>query len=236
MMGSYVEAISCDTQCPSSYSPYSIHQTHPVLSLDMDNPEEFIEKYGAFEYVKVGHNLAIKGKGILDFLADKGLKVILDLKFSDIPSTVARSIKSWDHPAIVGFTVHANSGIQSVLAALDSTDKYVFSVIKLTSMSGRLEDYRQLIEGLARLGSSFVLPGRWAIELRKSIGGQILVPGIRMEQSSDDQVDTVSLWDVLGIANFAILGREVYKSKDPAQKITEIKSQIEEKVAAWKSK
>jgi len=67
MKGSYVEAISCDAQCTSSYSPYSIHQTHPVLSLDMDNPEEFIEKYGAFEYVKVGHNLAIKGKGILDF-------------------------------------------------------------------------------------------------------------------------------------------------------------------------
>ena len=236
MMRSYVEATFCETQCTSSYSPYSTHQTQPVLSLDMENPEEFIERYGAFEYVKVGHNLAIKGKGILDFLADKGLKVILDLKFSDIPSTVARSIKSWDHAAIVGFTVHANSGIQSVLAALDSTDKYIFSVIKLTSMPGKLEDYRQLIEGLAKLGSSFVLPGKWAIELRKNIGGQILVPGIRMEQKNDDQVDTVSLWDVLGIANFAVLGREVYKSKDPAQKIAEIKSQIEEKVSAWKNK
>lgn len=236
MMRSYVEATFCETQCTASYSPYSTHQTQPVLSLDMENPEEFIERYGAFEYVKVGHNLAIKGKGILDFLADKGLKVILDLKFSDIPSTVARSIKSWDHPAIVGFTVHANSGIQSVLAALDSTDKYIFSVIKLTSMPDKLEDYRQLIEGLAKLGSSFVLPGKWAIELRKNIGGQILVPGIRMEQKNDDQVDTVSLWDVLGIANFAVLGREVYKSKDPAQKIIEIKSQIEEKVSAWKSK
>ncbi len=236
MMRSYVETTFCETQCTASYSPYSTHQTQPVLSLDMENPEEFIERYGAFEYVKVGHNLAIKGKGILDFLADKGLKVILDLKFSDIPSTVARSIKSWDHPAIVGFTVHANSGIQSILAALDSTDKYIFSVIKLTSMPGKLEDYRQLIEGLARLGSSFVLPGKWAIELRKNIGGQVLVPGIRMEQKNDDQVDTVSLWDVLGIANFAVLGREVYKSKDPAQKIIEIKSQIEEKVSAWKSK
>lgn len=204
--------------------------TEPVLSLDMENPLEFIEKYGSFDYVKVGHNLAVNGKKIFDVFYEKGYKVILDLKFSDIPSTVARSIKSWDHPAIVGFTIHANAGIESVRSALESTEKQIFSVIKLTSLTGKLEDYEDLIIGLARLGSSFVLPGSWAVRMRNRIGGKILVPGIRMSQGKDDQKDVVSLWDITGIADFAVIGREVYKAQDPKKKIKEIK----ERLRVWK--
>ncbi|MCX7653411.1 MAG: orotidine-5'-phosphate decarboxylase [Fervidobacterium sp.] len=204
--------------------------TEPVLSLDMEDPIEFVEKHGCFDYVKVGHNLAIKGKTILDVFHNKGYKVILDLKFSDIPSTVARSIQAWEHPAIVGFTIHANAGVESVRAALDSTEKQIFSVIKLTSIPGRLEEYEDLIIGLARLGSSFVLPGSWAVKMRNKIGGKILVPGIRMTQGKDDQKDVVSLWDIVGIADFAVIGREVYKAQDPKRKIEEIK----ERMRLWK--
>ncbi|MGC8820925.1 MAG: orotidine-5'-phosphate decarboxylase [Fervidobacterium sp.] len=204
--------------------------TEPVLSLDMEDPIDFIKKFGSFDYVKVGHNLAINGKKVIDELYEMGYKIILDLKFSDIPSTVARSIRAWDHPGIVGFTMHANSGVESVKAALESTQKQIFSVIKLTSVIGKLEDYQQLIIGLSRLGSSFVLPGGWALRLRYLIGGKILVPGIRMEQSKDDQKDVVSLSDIMGIADYAVIGREVYKAKDPAGKIEEIKK----KVSIWR--
>ncbi|MFN3691712.1 MAG: orotidine 5'-phosphate decarboxylase / HUMPS family protein, partial [Fervidobacterium sp.] len=130
---------------------------------------------------------------------------------------------------IVGFTVHANAGIESVKAALEATDKQVFCVIKLTSVTGYLEDYKEQIIGLARLGSSFVLPGTWAIKMRNKIGGKILVPGIRMEQAKDDQKDVVTLWDIVGISDFAVIGREVYKSRDPKSKMEEIK----EKVKSW---
>jgi len=58
------------------------------LSLDMEDPLRFIDEHGSFEVVKVGHNLAVKGKAVLDELHKRGLKVILDLKFCDIPSTV----------------------------------------------------------------------------------------------------------------------------------------------------
>ncbi|MEJ5258271.1 MAG: orotidine-5'-phosphate decarboxylase [Fervidobacterium sp.] len=204
--------------------------TEPVLSLDMENPIEFVQKYGSFEYVKVGHNLAVEGKRVLDYFLENGYKVILDLKFSDIPSTVARSVRSWDHPAIVGFTVHANSGLESVKAALESSGKRIFTVIKLTSIPGKLEDFKDVIIGLSRLGASFVLPGQWAIAMRRYIGGSILVPGIRMEQSKDDQKDVISLWDIFGIADFAVLGREIYKSKNPDEKINEIK----ERVKTWR--
>lgn len=211
-----------------SRNAYNV-KTNLVLSLDMEDPILFIDKFGSFEYVKVGHNLAAKGKSILDELYNRGYQVILDLKFSDIPSTVARSIKAWDHPCIVGFTVHANAGMQSVRAALEATDKQIFSVIKLTSLSGNLEDYKDQILALARLGSSFVLPGTWAIKMRNKIGGKILVPGIRMEQGKDDQKDVVSLWDILKIADFAVIGREVYKAQDPGLKI----KKIIEKVKLW---
>lgn len=188
---------------------------HLVLSLDMDEPLSFIDHFGSFEYVKVGHNLAVHGKGVLDELARRNLKVILDLKFADIPSTVARSIRSWDHPSIVGFTVHAAAGAEAIKAALDSTDKLIFVVVKLTSIDAPLEDYLHQIECLRLLGCSFVLPGSWAMRLRKKISGKILVPGVRMQRGADDQKDVVSLEQIKDVADFAVIGREIYRSQDP---------------------
>ncbi|MCS7175880.1 orotidine-5'-phosphate decarboxylase [Pseudothermotoga sp.] len=186
-----------------------------VLSLDMENPIEFIDQYGSFEHVKVGHNLAVLGKHVLDELAKRDLKVILDLKFTDIPSTIIRSIKAWDHPSVVGFTLHAAAGIDSIKAALESTSKLIFVVVKLTSIEGSLEEYAHQVETLRLLGCSFVLPGSWAIKLRKKISGKILVPGVRMERGADDQKDTVTLEQIKGVADFAVIGREIYKSQDP---------------------
>lgn len=198
----------------------------PVLSLDMESPLEFIDKYGSFDTVKVGHNLAIFGKKILDEFEKRNIKVILDLKFCDIPSTVSRSIKSWDHPAIIGFTVHSAAGIESVKAALDSTEKIIFSVVKLTSQVGELSDYLKTIEELENIKSSFVLPGRWAINLRKKLSGKFLVPGIRMQIKADDQKDIITLGQIKDIADFAVLGREIYLSENPKEKIEKIKEEL----------
>ncbi|MGJ8455446.1 orotidine-5'-phosphate decarboxylase [Pseudothermotoga sp. U03pept] len=187
----------------------------PVLSLDMENPFDFISKYGSFEYVKIGHNVAIFGKDVLKEFEKRQLKVIVDLKFVDIPSTMARSIKSWDHPSVVGFTVHAAAGADAIKSALESTNKIIFAVVKLTSIEGELEDYLQQINLLRRLGSSFVLPGSWAIRLRHQIPAKILVPGVRMKRQADDQKDVVSVEEIKGIADFAVIGREVYRSEDP---------------------
>ncbi|MCD6550724.1 orotidine-5'-phosphate decarboxylase [Thermotoga sp.] len=198
----------------------------PVLSLDMEDPIRFIEENGSFDVVKVGHNLAVYGKRIFDELAKRNLKVILDLKFCDIPSTVERSIKSWDHPAIIGFTVHSCAGYESVKRALETTSKHVFVVVKLTSMEGALEDYLDKIERLNEMGCDFVLPGLWAKVLREKIKGKILVPGIRMEVKADDQKDVVSLEEMKGIADFAVLGREIYLCKDPKEKIEKIKGMV----------
>lgn len=186
-----------------------------VLSLDMDEPLSFIERYGSFEHVKVGHNLAVLGKTVLDELAKRDLKVIIDLKFVDIPSTVARSIRAWDHPAVVGFTVHAAAGVESIRTALESTNKLIFVVVKLTSIEGNLEDYIRQIESLRLLGCSFVLPGSWAVKLRRIISGKILVPGVRMERGADDQKDVVTLEQIKTVADYAVIGREVYRSTDP---------------------
>jgi len=198
----------------------------PVLSLDMEDPIRFIEENGSFDVVKVGHNLAIHGKRIFDELEKRSLKIILDLKFCDIPSTVERSIKSWDHPAIIGFTLHSCAGYESVKRALETTEKHVFVVVKLTSVEGTLEDYLEKIEKLNEMGCDFVLPGSWAKVLRNRIKGKILVPGIRMEVKAEDQKDVVSLEEMKGIADFAVLGREIYLSKDPKGKIEKIKEMI----------
>ncbi len=195
----------------------------PVLSLDMDDPLKFIDSYGSFSIVKVGHNLATGGKGILSALADRGLKVILDLKFVDIPSTIARSIRAWDHESIIGFTVHSASGIDSMKAARDSTDKHVFAVIKLTSIKGNLEEYEEYIYQLYDIGMDFVFPGKWAIVLREKLkNAAFLVPGIRMELPPSDQKDVVSIQEVKCVADYMVIGREVYLSSNPRAKMKKI--------------
>ena len=195
----------------------------PVLSLDMENPMDFIERYGSFDTVKVGHNLAVYGRKLLDELENLGLEIILDLKFCDIPSTVARSIKSWDHPAVKGFTIHSAADYESVRAALGVTEKHVFTVIKLTSMAGSLNDFREKIYALDSLGCDFVLPGKWALELRDQVEGRFLVPGIRSTRQLDDQKDIITLEEVAGLNDFAVIGREVYMNERPGEKIEEIK-------------
>ena len=197
-----------------------------VLSLDMKNPLEFIEEYGSFEYVKAGHHLLSQGKSVLDELSRRGLKVIVDLKFADIPSIVAKAVKAWDHECVVGFTVHSAAGIDSVKAAMDSTEKHIFAVVKLTSMEGSLEDYMTVVEKLASIGSDFVLPGRWAKVLRERISGKILVPGIRMKVRPEDQKDVVTLDEIMEVADFAVLGREIYLSEDPKTKMEELREMI----------
>lgn len=199
---------------------------NPVLSLDMERPLDFIKKHGSFPTVKVGHNLAMRGKKILDELQEMGLKAILDLKFCDIPSTVARSIRSWDHEVIIGFTLHSAAGIESIKAAIDNTDKFVFSVVKLTSIEGKLDDYIDLIMRLDEIGSDFVFPGTWAIELREKLRGRFLIPGIRMRMKAEDQKDTVTINDIKALDDFAVIGREVYLSDDPRRRIVEIEEMI----------
>ncbi|UZN23709.1 orotidine-5'-phosphate decarboxylase [bacterium 3DAC] len=199
----------------------------PVLSLDMKDPLHFIDTHGSFAVVKVGHNLAVNGKGIISALADRGLKVILDLKFVDIPSTIERSIKSWDHEAIIGFTVHSASGLEAMKAARQATDKHVFAVVKLTSIPGTLEDYMDTIQKLYEIELDFVLPGQWAIALRDKLkDAAFLVPGIRMEIPAGDQKDVVSVEDVKCIADYLVIGREVYLSENPRVKMQKIKDSL----------
>ncbi|AEH51953.1 orotidine-5'-phosphate decarboxylase [Pseudothermotoga thermarum] len=198
----------------------------PVLSLDMENPLEFIDKYGSFQHVKIGHSVAIYGKSVLEEFQKRNLKVIVDLKFVDIPSTVARSIKAWDHECVEGFTVHSACGIDSIRAALESTDKLIFVVLKLTSLTGDLAEYLDLIKSLRILGCSFVLPGKWAVQLRKQIPGKILVPGVRIKRGADDQKDVVHLSEIMNVADYAVLGREIYKSPDPAKAMDEVRRML----------
>lgn len=196
----------------------------PVLSLDMKDPLHFIDTYGSFPVVKVGHNLASHGKSIMSALHDRGLEIILDLKFIDIPSTVERSIKAWNHDAIIGFTVHASAGLDAIKAARDATRKHIFVIVKLTSIPGTLEDYMATIMKLYDIGVDFVLPGKWAIALRKTLpNASFLVPGVRMEVEAEDQKDVISLDKIIGIADYIVIGREIYKSSSPKEKLETIR-------------
>ncbi|HOJ89102.1 MAG TPA: orotidine 5'-phosphate decarboxylase, partial [Pseudothermotoga sp.] len=59
--------------------------------------------------------------------------------------------------------------------------------------------------------------------LRKIITTKILVPGVRMKRQADDQKDVVSIDQIKDVADFAVIGREVYKSDDPKTAMEDIR-------------
>jgi orotidine-5'-phosphate decarboxylase len=182
-------------------------------------------------------------------IAHLGLPIFLDLKFHDIPNTVASAVKSLKGRPCSLLTIHACGGPEMIARAADAAksalpDCTVLGVTVLTSM-----DQAQLnAAGVARTPEEQVrLLGRMAINsgigglvcsplelpvLRADLGtGPTLVtPGIRYpDAAGDDQnrIMTPAQAAAAG-ASFIVVGRPILKAKDPAAETLRIRRDIGE--------
>lgn len=229
-----------------------------VLALDVDGEHEALglvaELKDAVGLFKVGHQLfTAYGPDIVRRITASGGRVFLDLKYHDIPNTVAKASAEAVKLGVSIFNVHALGGLAMMKAAADSAketaEKYglprpvVLAVTVLTSMDQRglqreLKITRPLqreVCHLAKLAQRAGLDGVVASPqeikmLRRSIRGAfvVLTPGVRPAWAGkDDQKRTMTPAEAVAAgADYLVIGRPVLKAEDRRAAVEKILKEI----------
>ena len=215
-----------------------------ILALDVDTAEEALawarRLKGRVGTCKVGLQLFLRdGPKVLRGLSEAGMPVFLDLKFHDIPNTVAQAVKSvaiWK-PRLL--TLHTSGGREMMEAAREQAPKEtcLLGVTVLTSLSessvqeiGWGGGVQASVERLSALAKSAGLGGvvcspheakgeraRWGI-------GEVVTPGVRppgADKGDQNRVMTPAEAIQAG-ASRIVLGRPVLQAKQPEALLDQI--------------
>ena len=204
--------------------------------------------------LKVGKELfTAAGPALVEKLIERGFDVFLDLKFHDIPNTVAGACKAAAHLGVWMLNVHALGGRAMLEAARDAVGAgagrpRLIAVTLLTSMGpadlqdvGIAGDPASAVLRLARLAKASGLDGvvcsaQEAQLLRRECGSRfyLVTPGIRPAQSGrDDQQRVLTPAAAIAAgADYLVIGRPVTQAPDPAAALAAINHEIEIGAAA----
>ena len=231
-----------------------------VLALDVDNfesAEKLVEKLNNYVGVfKVGSQLfTAEGTKVIKIINKKGGKVFLDLKFHDIPNTVARAAEVATKLGVYIFDVHTSGGYEMMKAAAEASKKIslvlgarkplILGVTLLTSINqeilereiGVKKKLEEQVVHLAKLAKAAGLDGvvasSWEIkEIRKACGEDfvILTPGIRPAgKSFDDQKRVMTPREAIKLgADFLVIGRPIRNAANPEEAAKKILKEMEE--------
>jgi orotidine-5'-phosphate decarboxylase len=199
--------------------------------------------------LKIGKELfTAAGPQLVEAVAKKGFKVFLDLKFHDIPTTVAKACVAASNLGVWMLNVHASGGLEMMQAANEAVQKapnkpILIAVTVLTSMDqaalsqiGITHNLADHVLTLAKLTKSAGLDGvvcsaQEAHTLRQALGADfcLVTPGIRLDTGNssavnqDDQsrVMTPQLALKNG-ASYLVIGRPITQAQNPQQTLENI--------------
>lgn len=210
-----------------------------IVALDVQTCDKALALASSLKDVvswfKVGLELFVAhGPHVVRELKNMGRKIFLDLKFYDIPNTVAQGVRSACELEVDMLTIHCQGGRKMCEAALASAQEYsqekllVFGVTVLTSFSnGEMPGLKipaaQYAFDLAGLAYQWKLPGivcsGLEVERIKSLYPNMLClcPGIRPQSSpAGDQRRTVTPAEAVKAgANYLVVGRPITQALDP---------------------
>ncbi|MGI9042951.1 MAG: orotidine-5'-phosphate decarboxylase [Gemmatimonadaceae bacterium] len=212
----------------------------PIVALDFPDAERAMTLVQILDekcrFYKVGSELfTAAGPDVIQWLRDTGCDVFLDLKFHDIPNTVAGAIRRVADMGVRLTTVHASGGSKMISAAVDAAgpDCGVLAVTILTSLDDAMlgeawgrerVDVENEVLRLAELARSSGVHGivcsgheAEAVHSRHGSALKLLVPGIRLpgEDPGDQSRVVTPAAAVAAGASYLVLGRAVTGARDP---------------------
>ncbi len=206
-----------------------------IFALDVSTRAEALEWIerldDSISFYKIGMELLTSGDYflVLDDLVARGKKVFVDLKFFDVPATVASAVKGLTRYPIRFCTIHGNDEMMRAAAKVKGDIK-VLAVTALTSLDQRdlndlgfACDANALVLSRARAAleagcDGVVASGQEATALRAAVDQRLIVvcPGIRPISNSDDQKRTVDVQQAFeNGADYIVVGRPIRQAENP---------------------
>jgi orotidine-5'-phosphate decarboxylase len=228
------------------------HDPKIVIALDYANTQDalqFAEQLDpAICRLKVGKELfTAAGPKLVEALIAKGFGVFLDLKFHDIPTTVAKACEAASRLGVWMLNVHASGGSAMMEAAREGVERsgqkpILIAVTVLTSMNqemlnevgvvGSVSDQVLKLASLTQKSGldGIVCSAQEAPMIRKALGDKfcLVTPGIRPADAAlDDQSRVVTPSQALALgSSYLVIGRPITKSKNPLETLIKIHEEI----------
>lgn len=231
----------------------SLANPRVIVALDYSDARQANELIARLDPVrcrlKVGKELFTRaGPAFVEQLVGRGFKVFLDLKFHDIPNTVAKACLAAADLGVWMINVHALGGTKMMAAAREAVDSgseerpLLIAVTILTSLAA--EDIQEIGlagdpgENVLRLASmaqrtgldGVVCSPREAGLLRQSLGNtfMLVTPGVRPAGSSSDDQSRIMTpaKAVESGSDYLVIGRPVTRAADPAGMLDMINAEI----------
>ena len=228
-----------------------------IVALDVPSAaqaRQVVQTLGeAISTYKIGKQLfTAEGPGIVRELVSSGRKVFLDLKFHDIPNTVAAAVSSAAALGVSMLTVHASGGSKMLKGAVDAAQQsaakpIILAVTVLTSIgeadlqeigvSGNVLSQVLRLGALARSAGcgGLVASAHEARELRRELGDgfEIVTPGVRPAGAAKGDQTRVLMpaQAIQAGATRLVVGRPITEAGKPAEAAKQILAEIEPSLA-----
>ena len=223
-----------------------------IVALDFDNQQAALSLADQLDpsqcRLKVGKELfTAAGPELVKALVARDFDVFLDLKFHDIPNTVAKAVKASADLGVWMANVHASGGSRMMSAAKQALDEQgsemqLIAVTVLTSMddtdlleTGVQRSPSEQVMHLAKLTQKSGLQGvvcsaQEASALKSALGSdfKLITPGIRLPDSAaDDQRRIVSPTDAVAMgSDYLVIGRPITQSAQPLETLRQINQSL----------
>ncbi len=223
-----------------------------IVSLDFPDRKQALDLCQKLEpascKLKIGKELFTReGPALVEKLISSDFDIFLDLKYHDIPNTVASACRVAADLGVWMMNVHASGGRTMMEAASEALDKtshkpLLIAVTVLTSMSqedldelgikNSVEDQVIMLAKLAKLSglNGVVCSAKEASSLKAELGEEfcLVTPGIRpANANSDDQKRIMTPLDAINAgAHYLVIGRPITKADDPLAALDAINASI----------
>lgn len=227
--------------------------TTPIVALDVPTSEDalaLVDEFGdRCRFYKVGNELFTSaGPAVVQAIRARGARVFLDLKFHDIPNTVAGGVRNAAAMGASLVTVHASGGRMMLESAVAAAGPHcgVLAVTVLTSLDaasvadawGRADavDVSREVMRLARLAADagahgIVCSGQEAARIRDQFGDRlaVLVPGIRAATGAMNDQARVATPEAVAAAgaSYAVIGRMVTGATDRRSAMEQVNAALQ---------